>query len=126
MDLYATLLDQDKAVHNYIVKHYGAIPRLRGVRFMRYEEPEVCNLPDAQGDMWLKYCGKDVIYIHTRCGASNYEDFGADQWEQSHSDTFLESVNDGGDCTYRDHYFTAVLDEDYNKICQRIEEGVLG
>jgi len=126
MDLYATLLDDDKQVHAYVIKHYGDIPRLRGVRFMRYETPDACSFNDAQGAMWRKYCGKDVIYIHTRCGNYNYEDYGADKWEQSHSDTFLESVEDSGDCTYRDHYFTAVLDDDYNKICQLIEEGVLG
>lgn len=125
MDLYATLLDNNKRIHNYVIKHYGPIPRLRGVRFMRYETPDVCRLDDAQGNMWREHCGKDIIYIHTRCGASNYIDCGGAEWEHSHPETFLESVDNTDDCTYRDHYFLAVLDDDYDSICKDIEEGVI-
>ena len=131
MDLYAYMLSQGKDVQNYVNKNYGPIPRLRGVRFMRYEEPDNC---DGEGDMkevWSSMCGKDVIYIHTRCGGgydetdpdSNYIACGGKEWEEAHADTFLESVDDEYDSTYRDHYFTAVIDDDYDKICKLLENG---
>lgn len=127
MDLYAYMLSQDKNVQHYINEHYGPVPRPRGIRFMRYEEPDNCR----DNDLWAEMCGKDVIYIHTRCGGgydetdpdSNYIACGGKSWEEANADTFLESVDDEYDSTYRDHYFSAVIDDDYNKICELIENG---
>jgi len=133
MDLYATLFLKKDLVKRYIEKHYGFIPRLRGVRFMRYEEPNACESMGRQSVLWSENCGKDVIYIHTRCGGgydetdpdSNYIACGGKGWEEDNKDTFIESVDDFYDSTYRDHYFRAVIDDDYNEICKQLEEGVL-
>ena len=126
MDLGAfMMLEDSKLVQKYITNNFGMVPRIRGVRFMRYETPEVCPAMGAQSDMFEKYCGKDVIYIHTRCGGNNYVDCGGQAWEQEHPDTFLESIDDEDDHTYRDHYFSAVIDDTYNKICQKMENGEL-
>jgi len=133
MDIFAGALSEKPVVKNYIEKHYGPIPRLRGVRFMRYEEPETCRNMGAQSDMWAEMCGKDIIYIHTRCGGcwdetdpdSNYIACGGKAWEDELKDKFIESVNDFYDSTYRDHYFIAVIDDDYNTICQELEDGTL-
>lgn len=119
MDLYAYMLSQDKNVQHYINEHYGPVPRLRGIRFMRYEEPDNCR----DNDLWAEMCGKDVIYIHTRCGGNNYVSCGGKAWEESHKELFLQSADDVYDCTYRDHYFSAIIDDDYNKICERLENG---
>jgi len=121
MDLYAYAFSENKHVNNYIQKHYGPIPRPRGVRFMRYETPDSCVGMGLQAALWKTYCGQDVIYIHTRCGGNNYESCGGKEWEEAHKNLFISSVDDEFDCTYRDHYFTAVVDDDYNKICQLIE-----
>lgn len=113
MDLGAYVISQETAIVSYVNKHYGDVPRLRGVRFMRVETPY--HSDSYQNDMFDSYCGKDIIYIHTRCGGNNYIDCGGEEWENSNP-LFLEGVDDEWDCTYRDHYFEAVVDEEYNKI----------
>ena len=113
MDLQAYVISEDKDIMSYINKHYSGIPRLRGVRFVKLETPyeeETC-----QDEVFNSYCGKDVIYIHTRCGGGNYEYFEADKWE-SNNPLFLKGVDDDYDRTYRDHYFEAVVDDEYNSI----------
>lgn len=124
MDLYAFLIGRDEKVMKYINENYGNIPRFRGVRFMKIE----CANENPEDDgikMYNKYCGKDVIYIHTRCGDcekgfdskdSNYAYYGADKWEESHKDLFLEHCSDDYDDTYCDHYFKAVLNDEYESI----------
>ena len=108
MDLQAYMISEDEMIMSYVNKHYGEIPRLRGVRFMKLEVPCGDGVFDS-------YCGKDVIYIHTRCGGDNYECFEADVWENNNP-LFLEGVDVDFDCTYRDHYFEAVVDDEYNSI----------
>ena len=133
MDLFAYMLSEKPEVKHYIEKNYGPIPRFRGARLMRYARPQVCSDQGAQSEMWEDMCGKDIIYIHTRCGGcwdetdpdSNYIACGGKEWEESHKDTFISSVDETFDNTYRDHYFTAVIDDEYNKICQAYEEGTL-
>ena len=113
MDLYAYM--QIGALGSYVEKNYGAPPRLRGIRLMEMERP--CEHPeDRQMEVFNSHCGKPVIYIHTRCGGANYRDFGADEWELDNSETFIESVDDECDCTYRDHYFRAVDDDEYRAL----------
>lgn len=85
-------------------------PRLRGIRLMRFEEPIDNYLFDS-------FCGKDVIYIHTRCGQchfdgnDNYEAFEMDKWEDELGDLFLAAENDEFDCTYRDTYIAVPEDK---------------
>lgn len=142
MDLIAYNEMQLEKVNNYIKKHYGDVPRNRGVRFMKLEskvedKPNI-DVSDMFGteeskncgykeiiDMFNKYAGEDVIYIHTRCGDcglgyddedSNYIYCGAKDWENEHKDLFLEHITDAFDATYCTHYFRAVIDEDYKEI----------
>ena len=113
MDLLAYI--QIGELCSYVVKHYGEPPRLRGIRLMEIERP--CEHPeDRQMEVFNSHCGKPVIYIHTRCGGANYRDYGADEWELDNSETFIESVDDECDCTYRDHYFKAVEDDEYRAL----------
>lgn len=109
-----------EALESYVARHYGEVPRLRGIRLMRVEEPTGCC--GRQMEVFDGYCGKDVVYIHTRCGSAfwgdedpdaNYVSCGGREWEEANPDTFIESLNDKWDGTYRDHYFMAVVDDEY-------------
>lgn len=121
MDLYAYM--QIGALGSYVEKNYGAPPRLRGIRLMEMERP-YANPGDLQTKVFNSHCGKPVIYIHTRCGGANYRDCGADEWELDNSETFIESVDDECDCTYRDHYFKAVEDDEYRALVAEALAGV--
>lgn len=129
MDMYAYMLSKDVKVNEYVKRHYGEVPRLRGISLMRYDFPQRCEGDGVQARMFARYCGEDVVYIHTRCGAygrdddyCNYRYFGADKWEESNADTFLESCDDEFDGTYRDHYFKAVPGDDYDELCRMFDE----
>lgn len=119
MDLYAYM--QIGALGSYVEKNYGAPPRLRGIRLMEMERP-YANPGDWQTKVFNSHCGKPVIYIHTRCGGANYRDFGADKWEQANRETFIEGIDDEFDCTYRDHYFRAVDDDEYRALVAKLAE----
>ena len=118
MDLQAYMISKDNDIMSYINKHYSGIPRLRGIRFMKLESPET-NEYTYQDELFNSYCGEDVIFIHTRCGGCNYEDFEADKWENDNP-LFLTGVDDCYDKTYRDHYFKAVIDDDYKNIINNL------
>ena len=125
MDLGAFMVSQQQPVADYIKKNYGEVPRMRGVRFMKIEKPIENEEKSPQIDMFNRYCGQDVVYIHTRCGAcgmsfkaksSNYIACGAKDWEKENKALFLDHISDEFDDTYCDHYFKAVLGEDYDKL----------
>jgi len=129
MDLFAYITKQDEEISKYIDKYYGDIPRCRGVRFMKVEMP-IENDGGEDSEVFNQYVGQDVIYIHTRCGDcgmgyddpdSNYVYCGADVWEEEHEDLFLDHVTDDFDMTYCSHYFKAVIDNDYNKIIEKLK-----
>ena len=147
MDLIAhSNYQSNDLISNYIEKHYGDVPRIRGVRFMKLEDKATdkfrLDVTDFFGEesvdysifikeieMFNKYAGQDVVYIHTRCGDcglgyddlySNYISCGAKKWEEEHKNLFLDHITDPFDCTYCTHYFKAVIDEDYKKI---VKEG---
>ena len=133
MDLGAYVISRAQLVDEYVRRHYGEVPRMRGVRLMRFEEPIESTGP--QDDMFNSHCGKDVVYIHTRCGSAcwgdddpdaNYVGCGGKAWEEANPDTFIESVNDWFDGTYRDHYFRAVPGKDYDEMCAQFEEALKG
>lgn len=124
MDMYAFAVGQDQAIREYLAKHYGDIPRFRGVRFMKVEQLAE-GAPSTQKSLFNSHCGKDVFYIHTRCGDceigyddadSNYVACGAADWEKSLGDLFIEHITDEFDPTYCDHYLKAVPGEDYDAI----------
>lgn len=126
MDLYAYSLMGDEGLMAYVKKHYGEITRPRGVRLMRLQKPEWSDDPTFK-----RLCGKDVIYIHTRCGAcgrsfknkdNNYTWYGADKWEKSNKLFLTHARNRKGDDTYCDHYFLAVVDDEYKELINRYEE----
>lgn len=113
------------ALEPYVSRHYGEVPRLRGIRLMRTEEQT--GETEHQMQVFDSYCGKDVVYVHTRCGSSwlgdddpnsNYIYCGGLEWEESNPDTFIESLNDEFDGTYRDHYFKAVIDDEYKAMIE--------
>ena len=117
MDLGAHIIRNNEKIMSYINKHYDGIPRLRGVRFMKVEEPIEIDFESSyrQDKMFNSHCGEDVIYIHTRCGGGNYFDYDADKWEENNP-LFINGIDDSFDCTYRDHYFNAVVDDEYNDL----------
>lgn len=57
----------------------------------------------AQAKAWNRYAGRnDVLYIHARIGAGNWDYYGGD--ELSKQPWFLEKVDDAYDDTYCDIY----------------------
>lgn len=134
MDIYAYLQAQDEMIDKYLEENYGEIPRFRGARFMKVESPvelgECDNqLYDKEFEVYNKYAGQDVIYIHTRCGDcgmgyedehSNYVYCGAKDWEEKFSNLFLEHITEDFDSTYCTHYFKAVINDDYKKILKSL------
>lgn len=121
MDLYAYMLMDSASLREYVKKSYGEVPRIRGIRLMKFEELDASEMDGPQSEMFARHCGEDVVYIHTRCGSGNYEYFEADKWEASNP-TFIESIDDEFDGTYRDHYFQAVPGMEYDKLCAEFEE----
>ena len=136
MDIYAYLQSKEEMIDKYLKENYGEIPRLRGVRFMKIESPVEYGeydeqLCDKEFEVFHRYIGQDVIYIHTRCGDCNmgYEDensnyvyYGAKDWEEKFSDLFLEHITETFDATYCTHYFKAVINDDYEKILKLLSE----
>lgn len=128
MDLMAYV--QIDGLAGYVERHYGRPPRLRGLRLMRVEREFTPPTPTPQLDLFNGFVGQDVVYVHTRCGAygdegnprRNYRSFGADEWERSNPDTFITSVDDEYDPTYRDHYFRAVVDDEYEALLESLAE----
>ena len=125
MDLGAFMVSECADVAGYIKKNYGEVPRMRGVRFMKIEKPVSNEKKSPQIDMFNKYCGQDVVYIHTRCGDcgmgfknkdSNYVYCGAKDWEKKNKKLFLEHISDEFDSTYCDHYFKAVVNDEYAEL----------
>jgi hypothetical protein len=130
MDIYAYSISCEVNVTKYIEKHYGEIPRLRGVRFMKIAQK--IEEPSCEEDIvYNKYVGTDTIYIHTRrgdCGLgyddedSNYVSCGAKEWEERLSNLFLEHITEEFDYTYCTHYFKAITDDDYQEILKQLTE----
>lgn len=117
------ILDKDSLVRKYIKENYGDVPQLVGIRLM--EKEERTRGLGTQMAMFDKYVGEQVIYFHTKCGISglnfndensNYRYFKADEWEKEHEDTYLDHFADKEDSNYCDHYFKAVVNEDYNEL----------
>jgi len=115
MDMGAYVIGSAPEVSGYLNQHFPNIPRFRGARFMKVETVQGKKGSDQMGT-FNRYCGQDVIYIHTRCGhggfgwedpESNYISCGAEEWELSLKDVFLEHHVDEFDSTYCDHYFKA-------------------
>lgn len=150
MDLIAYANTQDDKIKNYIEKYYGEIPRCRGYRLMKLEEKcedekpniDVIDLFPLNDDekngcdfseetnLFNKYVGQDVIYIHTRCGNcdmeyndenNNYTYFGANKWEEKYKDLFLEHITDSFDSTYCTHYFKAIINDEYKELLNDFE-----
>lgn len=128
MDLKAYANTYDKKLSNYIEKNYGEIPRCRGYELMRLVE-KYGNDSDEQTSLYDSFVGQDVIYIHTRCGdcglgyedeGSNYVYCGAKEWEKMYKDLFIAHCTDEFDSTYCDHYFKAVINDEYNYL---VKEG---
>lgn len=112
-------------MEDYVVKNYGDVPRLRGIRLMKLEEKTGEGGP--QMELFDSMCGEDVVYIHTRCGScglgdddpdTNYTACGGKEFEERNADKLLASINDEFDGTYRDHYFKAVVDDEYGKLLE--------
>ena len=142
MDMIAYRNGNIDSLKDYLSKYYGDIPRFRGARLMKLEEkvedkPNI-DVTDMFGvdeevdysevnEMFNKYVGQDVIYIHTRCGDcnlgyddenSNYVYCGAKDWEEKYKDLYLEHITDPFDSTYCTHYFKAIIDDDYKELIE--------
>lgn len=123
MDLWAFALWQEDKIRIYLKKHYWDIPRFRWVRFMKVESKEDDrNGWSSQMRLFNKFVWQDVIYIHTRCWwidwdeYSNYNACWGRDFEEDNIQLFLWWIDDEFDPTYRDHYFEAVIDDDYKEI----------
>ena len=112
MDLYA--YSQIDKLKKYLEENNIDIPRLRGLRLMKDEKPvsedeiKECVKSGAlqarkQCDIFNKYVGKNVLYVHARVGGANWDFFGMD--EITKHPLYLERVDDYFDSTYCDIYF---------------------
>lgn len=128
MDLKAFANTYNEILSDYIEKNYGEIPRCRGYELMKLAE-KYGDDSDEQTSLYNSFVGQDVIYIHTRCGdcglgyedeESNYVYCGAKDWEEEHKDLFIAHCTDEFDSTYCDHYFKAVINDEYKEL---IKEG---
>lgn len=127
MDLGAYVLVN--TLGDYVQEVCGELPpRLRGLRLMKVETSEDFDAEDftyAHNRQFSELCGKDYIYIHTRCGGSdgndesNYYYFGMDKWEKEHG---AFGVDDGYDHTYRDTYIPAVVNDTYKELIAELEK----
>lgn len=130
MNLYAYAMGTMDEVWDYIEKHYGEVPRFRGALFMKTQEPSE-DADSPQDTLFNSFCGKDVIFIHTRCGDcemgyddadSNYVAYGCAEWEESLGDLFIDHITDEYDSTYCDHYVAAVPGKDYDALLAFFQE----
>lgn len=126
MDLGAYVLIN--TLGDYVQEVCGELPpRLRGLRLMKVETSEDFDAEDftyAHNRQFSELCGKDYIYIHTRCGGSdgdesNYYYFGMDKWEKEHG---AFDIDDGYDHTYRDTYIPAVVNDTYKELIAELEK----
>lgn len=127
MDLGAYVLIN--TLGDYVQEVCGELPpRLRGLRLMKVETSEDFDAEDftyAHNRQFSELCGKDYIYIHTRCGGSdsddesNYYYFGMDKWEKEHG---AFGIDDGYDHTYRDTYIPAVVNDTYKELIAELEK----
>lgn len=112
MDLYA--YSQIDKLKKYLEENNIDIPRLRGLRLMKEETPvsedEIKECVESVGlqarkqcDIFNKYVGKNVLYVHARVGGANWDFFGMD--EITKHPLYLERVDDYFDSTYCDIYF---------------------
>lgn len=72
-------------------------------KWIKFEIKQIKKRVKKQYDMWNKYVGKDVLYVHSRCGGDNWGYFGATKL-LTHPD-FLDRCDDYWDCSYCDIYF---------------------
>lgn len=114
MDLYA--FSQIPKYQDEINEILKCIPRLRGIRKMSEEEPQLDEDQACyQIERFNHYVGQDGVYmIHARIGGtsetSNWVSYGGPT-EIATQPWFLEKVDDNWDCTYCDIYVTT----DYKK-----------
>ena len=124
MDLYA--YSQIDKLKKYLEENNIDIPRLRGLRLMKDETPvseekikeyaenfskyiilagyeHALKRVKKQYDIFNKYVGKNVLYVHARVGGANWDFFGMD--EITKHPLYLERVDDYFDSTYCDIYF---------------------
>lgn len=129
MDLRAYANTYSEKLSDYIEKNYGEIPHCRGYELMKLVE-KYENDSDEQTSLYNSFVGQDVIYIHTRCGdcglgyedeESNYVYCGAKEWEEKYKDLFIAHFTDEFDDTYCDHYFRAVINNEYKDLI-KVEE----
>lgn len=120
MDLGAFMFGENKMVSKYVRENFGVVPHYRGVRFMKFETPQVCKNRGAQSAMFAQYCGQDVIYFHI------YDD-GTDnkvgEWCSNYCAFFLNAVQDQENPDYKDYYFRAPQTPDYEFVCNGIKDG---
>ena len=63
-----------------------------------------------QYEMWNRYVGKNVLYVHARLGSTNWSDYKIDEKHPM----FLEHIDDAWDTSYCDIYYD--LDKGVKKI----------
>ena len=75
----------------------------------------------AQFDLFNKYVGKNVLYVHARQGGNNR--FYCDMPLVEKHPRWLSDIDDAYDCTYCDIYFNLDgLDIDYEKIKEELKD----
>lgn len=71
-------------------------------KILKFEIKKAHRSIQKQYDMWNKYVGQNVLYIHARIGGGNWLYYKGHELEKQ--PWFLEKVDDSFDCTYCDIY----------------------
>ena len=104
---------KDILIYKDVTNEYGTRRKVVGYhwdkihgkkrKWIKFEIKKIKKRVKAQYEMWNKYVGKDILYVHSRCGGYNWGYFGASKL-LTHPD-FLDRCDDYWDGTYCDIYF---------------------
>lgn len=116
LDSWSSWLDDtrnDILIRKDVVHEWGTRREVVGYRWdkihgkkrkwIKFEIKKIKARVRKQYEMWNKYVGKDVLYVHSRCGGHNWGYYGASKL-LTHPD-FLDRCDDYWDGTYCDIYF---------------------
>lgn len=116
LDSWSSWLDDtrnDILIRKDVVYEWGTKREVVGYRWdkihgkkrkwIKFEIKKIKERVRKQYEMWNRYVGKYVLYVHSRCGGGNWSYFGANKLI-THPD-FLDRCDDYWDGTYCDIYF---------------------
>lgn len=113
----AFIYDKDNNIVDYDFSKVHGKDRKR----IKFEFKKLNKKYKAQFNLFNKYVGKNVLYVHARQGGNNRFYYGMSLVEKH--PRWLSDIDDAYDCTYCDIYFNLDgLDIDYEKIKEELKD----